>query len=525
MCVSTTFAGDLSQLYEKAYFLETAKGQTEAALEIYRRIAATEPIGGEKDTTIKALKRLIEIYTVSTLPEDTDKELYEKAAQLQKLGRHVEAIALFEKLILPPRGTYQEHKDEPTRLLQDSLISLFLSIQTNNDQKKMAEVQARLLKDTDCDLDRIIHALPDGGTLYLPSGIYTLDHSGISVDNNRSITIRGAEREKCIIERTSDTCMIWVARGGKMTMENLTLRSQLAALDKEMQFEESGCALLVQDSGTATLTNCTLQAAGPIMRCPSAVKALGFAEIHLFNCSFSGYAIPVYFGEGSNGTLSECRIEHSLRMNEDTIVKVSRTIFHDAKYEAIGFHGGQLNLDSCLIINAKSAVDLELGSRADQLHLFNSAVINCDQGLPILPSMGSGYGPFLLNNNVFVYNKELSAESRSRNLARTRQELPDELTLSNNIFYAPVAHIWGNMLLTTKHSPKTNTFWSSDPWDLPNGQTSDSLSNMLIKDPEFKNAALGNFTTGNTAVQSAGHGLSDPAIIQALWATYEETCK
>ena len=34
-------ADDLQQRYEKAYYLETAKGQTEEALEIYREIAST----------------------------------------------------------------------------------------------------------------------------------------------------------------------------------------------------------------------------------------------------------------------------------------------------------------------------------------------------------------------------------------------------------------------------------------------------------------------------------------------------
>ncbi|RKX37241.1 MAG: hypothetical protein DRP64_17510 [Verrucomicrobia bacterium] len=53
---------DLSQLYEKAYFLETAKGQTEEALTIYREIAATEATAENKVTIRKTLTRMQLLY-------------------------------------------------------------------------------------------------------------------------------------------------------------------------------------------------------------------------------------------------------------------------------------------------------------------------------------------------------------------------------------------------------------------------------------------------------------------------------
>ncbi|RKX37240.1 MAG: hypothetical protein DRP64_17505 [Verrucomicrobia bacterium] len=57
-----TFADDLAQLYEKAYFLETAKGQSREALVIYRQIAATEPTDENRSVIAKALDRLQEEY-------------------------------------------------------------------------------------------------------------------------------------------------------------------------------------------------------------------------------------------------------------------------------------------------------------------------------------------------------------------------------------------------------------------------------------------------------------------------------
>jgi len=56
---SAAFADNLSQRYEKAYFLETAKGQTEEALEIYRQIVATEATDDNRLAVIQALKRML----------------------------------------------------------------------------------------------------------------------------------------------------------------------------------------------------------------------------------------------------------------------------------------------------------------------------------------------------------------------------------------------------------------------------------------------------------------------------------
>jgi hypothetical protein len=55
---ASAFAATIEELYEKAYFLETARGQTEPALEIYRKIAATKPTDETREVTLKALDRL-----------------------------------------------------------------------------------------------------------------------------------------------------------------------------------------------------------------------------------------------------------------------------------------------------------------------------------------------------------------------------------------------------------------------------------------------------------------------------------
>ena len=56
---TSTFAGDLSQLYEKAYFLETAKGDTEEALEIYRQIVSSDATDENQSIIIQSLERML----------------------------------------------------------------------------------------------------------------------------------------------------------------------------------------------------------------------------------------------------------------------------------------------------------------------------------------------------------------------------------------------------------------------------------------------------------------------------------
>jgi hypothetical protein len=63
LCIgSDSFADDLPRLYEKAYFLETAKGQTDEALGIYQRIIQLEPTEDNREQLAKAANRLIEVH-------------------------------------------------------------------------------------------------------------------------------------------------------------------------------------------------------------------------------------------------------------------------------------------------------------------------------------------------------------------------------------------------------------------------------------------------------------------------------
>ena len=60
--LSASFADDLSQLYEKAYFLETAKGQTKEALELYEQIVSADATDANRHTVIQSLERMLVLH-------------------------------------------------------------------------------------------------------------------------------------------------------------------------------------------------------------------------------------------------------------------------------------------------------------------------------------------------------------------------------------------------------------------------------------------------------------------------------
>lgn len=75
IATNTLADDDLSQLYEKAYFLETAKGQTEEALEIYKQIVSSDATDENRSIIIQSLERMLELHKRSrnkTLQDKVD---------------------------------------------------------------------------------------------------------------------------------------------------------------------------------------------------------------------------------------------------------------------------------------------------------------------------------------------------------------------------------------------------------------------------------------------------------------------
>ena len=100
-------ANELQQQYEKAYYLETAKGQARQAAAIYQEIADAAPTGEHKPAIKQSLLRLLHIATVRK-HEPTIQDCHEKL--LGKAGATVqELVGLTEEggtVYIPP-GTHE----------------------------------------------------------------------------------------------------------------------------------------------------------------------------------------------------------------------------------------------------------------------------------------------------------------------------------------------------------------------------------------------------------------------------------
>ena len=519
--VSLTFAEDLAQLYEKAYFLETAKGQSEEAMGIYRKIAATKPTDENHTVITKTLKRLLEIYAVQELPTDTKQDQFSKAVQLRKLGHREQSVAILIELSKLPADGVEPNTAQHT--FHQKLLAALLGIAiSENDQGNIAHYQERLLKETDETIHSLIIKMPEGSSVYLPAGHYSGNklayHSNRNIWVNKEITIKGTDREQCIIEGTMDRPLIHANRGSKLTLDTLTLKSELLSYNEDTSINELGCALKVDNNAEVTITNCSVIARGTLPRCPLAVFTEGFSKVDILGCQISGFAIPAYFGDGSSGSIKQSIIQNGLRTNHDTVVQIMDTILHDSTFFSIDCGGGNLTIKSCLFVNQSGV--LRVGSRTDKITMENSAVINCERILTFYQGRVSHEGRMKLNNNVFLSNSFVSESNIP--MQEGRVFTSTECTLQDNIFYGNTVENWTQTFFADRMDAGSNTFWNNEGLNSATLKKQLDLGKILCIDPQFKDSRNGNFTVENETIKSAKHGLTDPELISTLWKKYVE---
>ncbi len=517
-------ANELQQKYEKAYYLETAKGQTEEALALYKQIAVKEVTDENRETVIRALNRLQNIYVIQRLPTGTNEELFNKASRLRKLDHHDQAAGILEKLSVIPGDKVTPNTREHT--FHSKVLTYLLEIATlKNDQKAIANYQERLLKETDNTIHSLINKMPEGSTVYLPAGHYSGNklayHSNKNIRINKAITIKGTDREQCIIEGTMDLPLIHANPGSKLTLDTLTLKSELLSYNEDQSLNELGCALKIDNNAEVTVTNCSVIARGTLTRCPLAIFTEGFSKANILDCQISGFAIPVYFGDGSSGSIKQSIIQNELKTNHDTNVQIVDTILHDSKFFSISCGGGNLIVKSCLFVNQSGV--LRVGSRTDKITMENSAVINCERILTFYQDRVSHEGLMKLNNNIFLSNSFVSESSTP--MQEGRVVTSTECTLQANIFCGNTVENWTQTFFADRMDASSNTFWNNESLNSATSEKQPNLGKMLCIDPQFKDSRNGDFTVENETIKSVKHGLTNPVKIVALWKKYEELTK
>ena len=428
-------ANELQQQYEKAYFLETAKGQTEEAIAIYKAIAEAEPRDENKTTIKQSLLRLLHMATV--------------------------------------------RKDE-------SIIM---------------ECHEKLIGRTDTTIQELVDATKDGGTVYIPAG----RHEG-TITIGKKLTLKGTDRETCIMEATSDKPLIHVPKKQEVVIESLTLKSQLETSERR---DPPGCALLAQDA-TVTVRDCRIIALGSIKRSPLGVLVQGFSEVELLDSYFKGYDNPILYGEGSEGLVKGCIVNDpghcGFISHADSEVVIEGNVFTDSGYHGVRSTGGTIHVKNNLIINNRRC-GIYLGNKSAKGEITNNAIVGNGSGISAFAS-----ADVEIENNVILGNGFSGIDTRTYG----------RITVKNNIIADNEKTGFAVFEEgSTKFRVGKNTFYGngepSTDFDLP--------SSTLKEDPQFTNPDKGDFSVGNSNVKSAKHGLTNPESISVLWKRYEELSK
>ena len=425
-------ANELQQKYEKAYYLETAKGQAKQAATLYKVISEAEPTEKNKPVIKQSLLRLLHIATVRK-HEATIKECHEK-----------------------------------------------------------------LLQKTDATIQELVDATKTGGTVHIPVG----KHEG-TVILDKKIKLKGANRETCILEATSDQPLIHVPQKQTVEIESLTLRIQRETSERT---DPPGCAVLAQDS-KVIIRDCAVIAPADSKRCPLGMFVQGFAEVQILNSHFVGYAYPIFYGEGSAGVVKGCTIRNpgdcGFMSHAGSEVTIEGNIFSGSEKHGVRSTGGTIHVRNNLIMRNRNR-GIYLGNKTTHGEISNNAIVGNGSGISAFAS-----ADVEIENNVILGNGFSGIDTRTYG----------RITVKNNIIADNEKTGFAVFEEgSTKFRVGKNTFYgnggSSADFDLP--------SSTLKEDPQFINPDKGDFSVGNANVKSAQHGLTNPSVISLLWKKDKE---
>jgi beta-lactamase regulating signal transducer with metallopeptidase domain len=348
-------------------------------------------------------------------------------------------------------------------------------------------------------LQALIDAAAEGSTVEIPAGTHT---EPITI--SKSLIVRGADRDTCIIKVTADRPAVTInTKGKKVTVENMTIQWRLATSEKC----ESPFALGVKDA-QAEIKNCVFRPLGNAQQSPVAVNASGFSEMTVSDCDFTGFDYVVCFGDGTKGAMQDCFIRdcghQGVILYSGAEATVARNIITGSKFHAVRSTGGNLTLRDNLIINNANR-GVYLGNKSAKGIIENNALINNASGID-----GISASSFKISNNVILKSSyaAISAIPQAR------------LVVGGNILMDNVRGIViqkkEGQVDPIQFKLEKNIFWGNKT-DLENWEQ----SGIEKSQPVFADAAQGDFTL--TDEKMKGQGLSDAQIIKSLWGKYQES--
>ncbi len=350
------------------------------------------------------------------------------------------------------------------------------------------------------NLQQLIDSARAGQMVTIPKGVYTEP-----IVINKSLRLKGEDANDCIIEVTADEPAIFVDTKGKglVTIENLTIKWQLATSDKDIEYP---IALVAKDS-RAQIKNCNFVPLGNFQRSPFAVRAMGFTNLNIDNCRFEGFEYTIQFGDGTEGILqnsviTNCGHQGVINYSGSTL-RVKGNIITGSKFHAVRCTGGKIYVeDNLLIKNANRGI--YLGNKSASGAITNNIIIGNGTNI-------SGFA----NSQVSITNNIIA----DAGYAGISMRDSCRLLIADNIFLKN-----GRGIILHEEAGKNsnrisrNTFWKNKV----NFENIKQFAPPIEAEPGLVDPNNGDFSLKSGSVREQNQGLKKPEIFKGLWKKFKK---
>jgi hypothetical protein len=340
---------------------------------------------------------------------------------------------------------------------------------------------------------RINQASPNSQVV-VPAGIWK---DPIVID--RPITLRGENADTCILEVRADQPTIRITTREKVVIESLVIRWERASSERPTE----PLAALVMRDNRVELQQCRFEAAAGNTRCPSAITAVGLSDLTARRCRFTGFEFTIQVSEGTRATFTDCVVANpghcGITAGPDSDVTVQRCLVTGSAFHAIRCTGGRLTAQDNLVISNLNR-GFYLGNKSAAGEIRNNVIWGNGTGISAF-----GASRVEITHNLVAGNDFAGIDMRNT----CRLDVRDNLIVDNGRAFA---------LFEESPGPNRNQIGTngiagnrSEPQNLQLGPQ------VVPVQPEFRNAALGDFTRVDSSNAVSGPGLTDPQPFSGLW--------
>ena len=368
-----------------------------------------------------------------------------------------------------------------------------MTVEVEQEKEIVATTKAGVLRS-------LIDSAKPNGTVIIPDGLYTEP-----IEITKPLTLKGQSRVNCIFEVTANKPAIFVdtAGKGKVTIEGLTIKWQLATSDKNIEYP---FALGVKDS-KVEIKNCCFEPLGNFKRSPVAVRSVGFSRLNIDTSRFEGFEYVICYGEGTEGAVRDCLImncEHQgVILYSGAKAQILRNVITGSKKHAVRSTGGELRMKDNLIINNANR-GVYLGNKSAKGAITNNIIMGNGTGIS-----GFARSKVKIENNLVLNNSFAGIDMRDS----------CSLLIRNNILHGNTRGLaLFEEIGKNSNTIGKNTFWQNEV-DAENFR---KTANSIEADPGFADPENGDFSLRPGPALEHKQGLTNPEILKTLWKRWQK---